>query len=540
MPDRVTVLFGTETGNSQECADRLASAIRDLGIPSESIDMGHYEPNELPSERLVFIVTSTFGNGDPPSNAKFLHEYVGAESTELSGLRFGVCALGDSTYPLFAQCGRDFDERLEERGALRVTELVTCDGEFDYDEPFEEFKESCLAYLGEAWSELAESTASSGEAEANEAQATQNADEAHGTYGRLARRRRLSGARSEKDTWHLEFDFPGEAPAYEPGDCFALSPRNDPAEVALIGEWLGQCGNEPVTLANGATTTLEDALSRECCLQRIPLRLVELLAPHSSIARHLGENADLRGSFGADHHVLDLLRTAPEASVRGQDLVAALRPLTPRFYSIASSRRRSPREVHFTIDAVRYPRGDREIVGVASTYAIERMPLGASAPLELHANPSFRLPEDDRPLLMIGPGTGIAPFRAFLDELDERLAANPTWLFFGHRTESNDFLYADEIRAHLASGRLHRLSLAWSREQPDKRYVQDVLLEESADVAAWLAEGATVYVCGDAHGMAPAVRRTLGEIAVEQLGASSAAEWLEEMRLSGRFKEDVY
>ncbi|MEM9382320.1 MAG: sulfite reductase flavoprotein subunit alpha [Planctomycetota bacterium] len=547
MTDRVAVLFGTETGNSQECADRLASAIRDLGVPSESIDMGHYEPKDLGSEALVFIVTSTFGNGDPPSNARDLHAYVGEGSTQLDGLRFGVCALGDSTYPLFAQCGRDFDERLAERGATRITDLVTCDGEFDFDEPFEEFKESCLAYVGVAWEGIVDGAGSNAANGVAAAAKCADVDEAadgpapnREVDAMLSARRRLNGVASAKDTWHVEFQLGDGAPAYQPGDCFALSPRNDPDEVAQIGEWLSRYGNEPVVDHDGAVTTLEDALSRTCCLQRIPARLLELLTPHSSIARMLSERVELRGEFGGDHHVLDLLRTAPQAAITGQDLVGALRRLAPRFYSIASSQRRHPGEVHFTMDAVRMERAGREVLGVASTYAIERLPLGSCAHLTLHENDSFRLPEDDRPVLMIGPGTGVAPFRAFLQDLAERGASNRTWLFFGHRTEADDFLYADELRAFHASGRLDRLSLAWSRETEQKRYVQHALREQAEDVASWLGEGATVYLCGDARHMAPGVRRALGEVAVERLGASSAASWLEDMLGTGRLREDVY
>ncbi|MEM6570666.1 MAG: hypothetical protein AAF957_19805, partial [Planctomycetota bacterium] len=367
-----------------------------------------------------------------------------------------------------------------------------------------------------------------------------SAEAAPGVHARLRAKRRLSGASSEKDTWHVEFDLNGAAPNYEPGDCFALAAHNDPAEVALIGEWLCQYGNEAVMLRDGSTTTLEDALIRTCCLQRIPVRLLELLAPHSSIARILRDRAELRGEFGGDHDVLDLLRTAPEASITGQDLLSALRPLAPRFYSIASSRRRHPGEVHFTIDAVRRRRAGREILGVASTYAIERLPIGSSASLTLHENEKFRLPEGDGPILMIGPGTGVAPFRAFLEELEERGAPNRTWLFFGHRTEADDFLYGDEIRAFHASGRLERLSLAWSRETDRKRYVQHVLHEESEEIASWLREGATVYLCGDARNMAHDVRRAFGRIALKRLGASSADAWLDDMRAAGRFREDVY
>ena len=563
MVERVAVLFGTETGNSQECADRLASAIRDLGVPSESIDMGHYEPERLGRESLVFIVTSTYGNGDPPSNAKGLHDYVGLRSPQLDGLRFGVCALGDSTYPLFAQCGRDFDERLAERGAMRITDLVTCDGEFDYDEPFEEFKESCLAYVGEAWEQIASDAAGGGSNGSSPNGSSPNgsgtngtdvrvtvapaafvasAEAAPGVHARLRAKRRLSGASSEKDTWHVEFDLNGAAPNYEPGDCFALAAHNDPAEVALIGEWLCQYGNEAVMLRDGSTTTLEDALIRTCCLQRIPVRLLELLAPHSSIARILRDRAELRGEFGGDHDVLDLLRTAPEASITGQDLLSALRPLAPRFYSIASSRRRHPGEVHFTIDAVRRRRAGREILGVASTYAIERLPIGSSASLTLHENEKFRLPEGDGPILMIGPGTGVAPFRAFLHERRERGATGRNWLFFGDQHRAEDFIYEDEISAMSADGLLTRLDLAFSRDQNEKIYVQTRMRENGKALYSWLEEGAVFYVCGDATRMAKDVDKALHALVAEHGGLSSdgADAYVANLKREKRYLRDVY
>ncbi|MEL6716829.1 MAG: flavodoxin domain-containing protein, partial [Planctomycetota bacterium] len=265
----MTVLFGTETGNSQDCADRLADSIRGLGLDAESIDMGVYDPAQLSDEALVLIVTSTFGNGDPPSNAIDLHKYVGLDSTVLDGVRFGVCALGDTTYPLFAQCGRDFDERLEARGAQRITERVECDGGFDYDEPFDAFRAACIAYLqtdptfsaGSGPVRAASDQRSTAPSAAARPRLEQDA--------RLVARRRLSGSASGKDTWHVELEIEGALAAYQPGDCVAVAPENDSSEVDALFQWLGPEADD------GART----ALVRDRCLQRVSPELLGLLAP---------------------------------------------------------------------------------------------------------------------------------------------------------------------------------------------------------------------------------------------------------------------
>ncbi|MDG1984416.1 MAG: sulfite reductase flavoprotein subunit alpha [Planctomycetota bacterium] len=537
MSAPIAVLFGTETGNSQDCAERLATAIRDLGFSAESIDMGHYDADRLGGEALALIVTSTYGNGDPPANAEALLNHVSNTSTQLEGVSFGVCALGDSTYPLFAQCGRDFDERMEKRGARRVIELVECDGGFDYDEPFEEFKELCLAYVQDHWNSEASEQGVSPQPTVQatvqpEAPASEVGDRASARLevaARLSERHRLTGAGSGKDTWHVVFTLESST-AYEPGDCFSVNPVNDPDEVASVLRWLG----EP------EGTGVEQQLSAECCLQRVTTELVAGLSPFSATAAALDADRSSLGGYAREHHVLDLLSDAPEGSLASGQLLGCLRPLAPRVYSIASSPLRRPDEVHFTVDAVRYERHGRPLVGVASTWLTERLELGASTTLTLHTNPRFRLPSGDQPVIMIGPGTGIAPFRGFLEELEAREASNPTWLFFGHRSAATDFLYGDEVEAHLWSSRLNHLTTAWSRDQPEKVYVQDRIRESARELWLWISEGAHVYVCGDAAHMAPGVRAALQEVAVEQGSVVDPVAWLEAMRDEGRYAEDVY
>ncbi len=552
MDPRVAVLFGTETGNSQECAEALAAALREAGVPAESIDMGEYPPARLTEERLALIITSTFGNGDPPANAQDLLDYVSLPGTQLPHLQYGVCALGDSTYPLFAQCGKDFDERLELRGGSRVIERVDCDGGFDFEVPFEEFRDSALAFVETHWARIA--AAGSADASATVADDPVPADDTTGAswtrthpfLAKLAERRSLSGPGSAKSTLHYAIDLVGGEIDYAPGDCFGVYPENDPSEVDALLAALEIDPESEVRAgaaagrAAAAGLSVREVLLTRTCLQRLPLDLLRLLQSTPGPSSELLADPDGLHAFAPEHHVLDLARAHPGARVQAQALVDALRSLAPRLYSIASSQAAHPGEVHFTIDTVRYPRRGRSVAGVASTWFAERLSVGDTVPVYLQPNERFRLPADERPILMIGPGTGVAPFRAFLEELRVTGAKNDAWLFFGHQHVEHDFLYRDELEGFQADGVLDRLSLAWSRDQDHKIYVQQRLAEEAAEVWSWLERGANVYVCGDASAMAPAVRAAFESIAADVGGVTDAGAWMNQLEDDGRYSQDVY
>lgn len=536
---RITVLVGSETGNATECAEDLVTAIQKKGFDSVAIDMDDYEPEQLPKEQMLLVVTSTYGNGDPPSNAEALHAALQSPELELGSLRFGVCALGDRTYPLFAQCGKDFDRFLEERGAMRVIARVDCDASEDYYESFDAFQEQCLEWLDggglDAGAQAVAVAASEGEADSDVKKPV--------VYdARLVECRRLTRSACADSTYHLSFRFEGETPAFEPGDSLGVVPGNDPEEVQRIQGWLDADGSSSVTLG-GEALPLVDALSARCCLQTVSRELAAALEAHSDVAKELSSSPERLKDFRDANDVLDLLQTAPRASLTADALVAALRAQAPRLYSVASSRQLHPDELHFTISTFDRDRPGRTLRGVASSWLCERLEVGAQMPMTLSANPRFRVSTDGAPMIMIGPGTGVAPFRGFLQELEaagERANEAKTWLFFGHRRCSEDFLYEEDFVRWEKAGVLTKLSLAWSRDQDEKYYVQDEMRAHAREVWDWIEGGARIYVCGDAANMAPDVRRALQNIATSTGGVQDAEAWLERLVDDGRFCEDVY
>ena len=536
----IHVLFGTESNNCADLADRAGSALKKAGLSARVVDMADFASEQLPSVRTLVVITSTYGNGDPPSNAEALHAYLMKKAPALPGVRFAVLALGDKTYDRFCQCGKDFDRRLGELGATRLLDRVDCD--VDYEKPFKAW----LPRLTDALSALSAPHAAAGDEMAAPPVVAAVPSEAPPQPARPGTRRnpllatvrvgrRLTAPGSTKETLHVELEVPNLA--YEPGDSLGVWPTHDPA---LVDEVLAaaRCDAEaPVTLRGGAhagsrgvgATTLRQALATHLDLAHVDPRLGEAAGVAAA-----GEA--LEGG-----HVLDVLLAARRA-IDPQTLIDSLRALAPRQYSIASSLRAHPGQVHLTIDVVRYDLRGRRRHGVASTWFADRAPVGATIPVYAHESPHFRLPADDVPIVMIGPGTGLAPFRAFLQERAARGARGRSWLFFGARNESTDFLYADELRAMRDRGILSRLDCAFSRDQAERVYVQHRMREQAAELHRWLDEGAVVYVCGDARRMAPDVQAALVDVIAgrEGVGLDAARARLAAMEADGRYRRDVY
>jgi sulfite reductase (NADPH) flavoprotein alpha-component len=519
----IHVLFGTESNNSADLADRTADALKKAGFPAVCVDMAEFDQSKLPSLSTVLVVTSTYGNGDPPSNAEDLHAWLMKKAPSLPGVRFAVCALGDKTYDRFCQCGKDFDRRLGELGATRLVDRKDCD--VDYEKPWK-------AWLDGVVAALKATTASATASTPVEAAAVVHHDAAPGTrrnpaFARVIGSRRLCGTGSTKETIHVELELP-ESLVYEVGDSLGVFPTNDPALVAAVLRAANCDGATKITLrgaiheaSRGAgAMTLEAALSTHLDLAHVDPRLTEAVSAPASVLQLPSVD------------VLEVLE-AGERPVTPQALVEALRPLAPRSYSIASSLRAHPRQAHFTIDVVRYAVRGRMRGGVASTMFADRAPAGTTVPVYLHAAPHFRLPDDAAPIVMIGPGTGIAPFRAFLEERLARGARGQAWLFFGARNAKCDALYQSELATFVDRGILSRLDLAWSRDQEARIYVQDRMREAAPQLRAWIDAGAIVYVCGDAKKMAHDVHRALAEI----LGSEAKLEALDR---AGRYRRDVY
>lgn len=529
--DPIHILFGTESNNCADLADRTGSALKKAGYTAQVVDMGDFASDKLGDLRTLLVITSTYGNGDPPSNAESLHAYVMRKASELPNLRFAVLALGDKTYDRFCQCGKDFDRRLGELGAKRILDRQDCD--VSYEKPFKAWLERVLAALKELEQEPA--AAAPAPIVAIETHEAKPGTRKNPVLAKVLRTRRLCGHASTKETIHVELSIAGTGLHYEPGDSLGVWPSNDPV---LVDEILQAASCDPE-----AKVTLRGVV-HESSRGTGSMSLRQALSTHLELA-HV--DARLLESTGAPPgkveggHVLDVLLEA-ERPITAQQLVDALRPIAPRQYSLASSLRAHPDEAHFTIDVVRYELRSRRRNGVASSMLADRAPVGASVPVYLHEAPHFRLPADDVPIVMIGPGTGIAPFRAFLEERRARGARGRSWLFFGARNAAVDFLYGDELSAMRAQGVLTRLDCAFSRDQEERIYVQHRMREQSRELYGWLEDGAVIYVCGDAKRMAPDVHQALSGIIAEQagVGTDAALARLQSMIDSGRYRRDVY
>ncbi len=527
----IHVLFGTESNNCADLADRTGSALTAAGMSVSVIDMGDFATTKLAEVRTLIVITSTYGNGDPPSNAESLHAYLMKKAPELPNLRFAVCALGDKTYDRFCQCGKDFDRRLGELSGTRIVERQDCD--VDYEKPWKAWLDRLVPALkalaeGDATTTAPVIPVEGAKVEHHEAKPGTRRNP---VMAKVLARRRLCGEGSTKETLHVELGLAGTGLRYEVGDSLGLWPTNAPELVEEILSAANCDGDAKVTLRGAVhessrgtgSMTLREALSTHVDLAHVDTRLLE--------------GAGCKPIEGA--HVLDVL-LAGEKPIAPQTLVESLRPLGPRQYSIASSLLAHPDEAHFTIDVVRYHLREKKRVGVASTQFADRAPIGSEVPVYLHPAPEFRLPADDVPIIMIGPGTGIAPFRAFVEERAARGAKGKSWLFFGARNSADDFLYGDELRAYCERGALTRLECAFSRDQESRIYVQHRMEENARELATWLDEGAVVYVCGDAKRMAPDVHRTLATILARGGSLDAGLERLAQMETEKRYRRDVY
>jgi sulfite reductase (NADPH) flavoprotein alpha-component len=518
----LTVLFGSQTGTAESLAKRAAKEAGRRGFAPTVLDMAATDASKLAAEKNVLVIVSTYGDGEPPDGAKALHTALGAEAPSLAGLRFSVCALGDTNYTLFCQCGKDFDARLEKHGASRVLPRADCD--VDYEEPFSKWLDAALAAFGSAPAVSSEPSAE------DDAVADAPAhNKANPFSARLISVRNLNGAGSAKQVNHVEFSLEGSGLTYEAGDALGVYPQNCPDLVNEVLAALGCDGEEAVATPAGELP-LRVALQQTYDLGKPPAALLDALG---------------LAAGPAIVDVLDALRTGTRAPSRtALEHVALLRKLQPRLYSISSSPKAHPGQVHLTVGAVRYELGGRARKGVCSTFLAERCTGGeTTVPVFVHANTNFRLPADgDTPVIMVGPGTGIAPFRAFLEERRATGATGRNWLFFGDQREATDFLYRDELTALHADGLLTRLDLAWSRDQQAKVYVQQRMREHATELFAWLEAGAHVYVCGDASRMAKDVDAALHDAIATAGGKTpeTAAAYVQALKAAKRYQRDVY
>ena len=536
----LTIIYGTQTGNSRLLAERLKGQAEASGLTVRLYRASDYPARELAKERLLYIVISTQGDGDPPDDSRSFVEFLlSKKAPKLEQLRFSVLALGDSSYPKYCEIGRVIDERLTGLGATRLLDRTDCDVDF---EPVA--KGWLDQAVGRAGEELKPRAISAVVTQLRTAPPAPKHGKEAPFAAELLVNQRITGRGANKDVRHIELSLGDSGLTYEPGDSLGVWPRNAPELVSAFLSVLSADGSEEIS-RDGRTLPLKVWLTEELELTKLSKPVLERHASLSGSAelQHL-LTPQGTGAFRAllkSHQLIDLLRIWP-ARWTAQELVRTLRKLAPRSYSLASSQKRVGSEAHLTVAVVDYEAFGSRHMGTASYFLATR---NGDEPVRVFVEPNerFRLPRDPaRDIIMIGPGTGVAPFRAFVQERAETGARGRNWLFFGEQHFRTQFLYQTEWQEALKKGELHRISLAFSRDQAEKIYVQQRLREAGKDVYAWLEGGAYLYVCGDAQRMAPDVHEALIDIVSSHGGRSreDAEAWLSTLRDEQRYQRDVY
>lgn len=538
----VNVYFGSESGNSEALSKQIAKAAKKQGFESKAIGLDKVKPADLAKEAFALIVTSTFGDGEPPANATAFYEELTAEDApSLANLHFSVLALGDTNYEQFCKFGIEVDARLAALGAKRLYERVDCD--VAYEEPAAAWQTgvfNVISAMEAAPAAPAPAVITKGEAKAEEGYSKKNPFPAA-----LVTNRKLTAEGSAKETRHFEISLAGSGLAYEVGDALGVVPTNCPALVEDILRALNRDGEEAVPTPDGGEAPLRAALLRHYEITKIPAQLLKVIADRSSdttLAELMAPEAkDALSHYLWGREIIDLLADFASVSFTPVEFVSQLKKLQPRLYSISSSLNAFPDQVHLTVAAVRYESFGRKRKGVCSTFLADRS--AGTVPVFVHVSKGFRLPvSDEAPIIMVGPGTGIAPFRGFLHDRRARGAKGKNWLFFGDQKASTDFLYRDELEGMLADGHLTRLDTAFSRDQEAKIYVQHRMQENAGELWAWLQEGGYFYVCGDASRMAKDVDAALHKVAETAGGLSpeGAADYVKQLKADKRYMRDVY
>ncbi len=541
----LTILYASETGNSAGLAKALAEAAREKGLEPVVSDVATYKTRKLKDEQDVLFIASTHGEGDPPQSAKSFFEFLeGRKAPKLPNLRFAVLALGDSTYEQYCGAGKRIDQRLEELGAQRIEPRVDCD--VDYEEVAPGWIAGIVKTLAPEPTLQPELAAPAAvQVAAAPASAATVYDKKNPFTATVIDNLVLTGRGSSKETRHIELSLAESGLVYEPGDALGIVAQNDPALVDALIERLALTADAPVTVKQ-QTTGLREALTSAFEITAATPRFIEHWADITGAKQLQGlrgaDQAEARTAFLRAHHVLDVVSQFAAPGIDAQTFVAGLRPLQPRLYSIASSLAASPEEAHLTVSTVRYDLNGLPRMGVASGHLAQRAEPDTTLPIYIQTNSHFRLPEDDTSIIMIGAGTGVAPYRAFLQEREARGAEGRSWLVFGERNFRSDFLYQVEWQTYLKDGVLSRMDVAFSRDGAQKIYVQDRLRDQGRDIYAWLEEGAHLYVCGDAAHLAPDVHAALTEI-VERHGGldrEAAHDYLGGLQRDHRYQLDVY
>lgn len=539
-PLKVTVLSGSQTGNAKSVADQLAERLKTEGIDVVRTQLKDYKAKNIADEKLVLLVTSTQGEGEAPEEGVVLLKLLnGKKAPKLPQLQFAVLGLGDSSYPNFCQAGKDFDQRFAELGASRLLDVALAD--LDFKATAEKWIEDVVAVVKEKAKSAVATATSAPTTTILPEPAKYNKDNPFAAT--LITNQRLTDREAEKDVRHLEFDLSGSGLHYQAGDVLGVYFENDPALVAEILAAVAVNG-EDIVEVNGKTLPISTALQTELELtQNTPafVKAYATLANHAALNAIVADSAQL-AQLVANTPIVDVLNAYPTQLTAAQ-LSALFRPITPRLYSISSSPEEVGEEVHLSVGVVRYAHNGKARAGGASGYLADRVEEDGQVRVFVEHNDNFRLPQDNsKPIIMIGSGTGIAPFRAFVQQRAAEQAEGKNWLIFGNQHFALDFLYQTEWQQFAKDGFLHKYSFAWSRDQAEKIYVQDKIRENAEDLWQWLQQGAHIYVCGDAARMAKDVNQALLEVIAQQgkLSADDAEEYLDNLREEKRYQRDVY
>lgn len=548
-PRRVLVLYASQTGNAKGVAEQLQQQLQTVHGDVHLQSIGDYKNRDIGQEDIVLLISSTQGEGEYPEQAiSFAKFLFSKRAPDLSQVSFAVLGLGDSSYPFFCEAAKQFDQRFAELGAKRLQPRIDCD--LDYQAPASQWQSELTELLKDTLKDSLNGSLNGTAAPAVMANTAEHS--AAATYNKerpytasVIARQQITSRDASKVTEHIEIDLADSGIQYQAGDVLGVYVKNDPALIAAVLSALKLDGQAKVALNNGQTSTLEQALSEHIELTQNNPGLVKKwaeLSGHLELQALIADSAALQ-DFASQTPLVAMLQNYP-ATIEAQALLGVLRPLTPRMYSIASAQDEVGEEVHLTLGRVQYQHQGQDYSGVASAYLGQQLEEDDEVRVFVEANTHFRLPENTHtPIIMIGAGTGIAPYRAFLQQRESDEATGAAWLIFGNHKFTDDFLYQSEWQRWHQLGLLSKTSFAWSRQNPKRKtYVQDKIIEQGEELWQWLQQGAHIYVCGDANQMAKAVETALLQV-IHQFGSldpEDAETYLDDLRDERRYQRDVY
>ena len=528
------ILFGTQTGNSEAIAEDMSKIANDAGFKTNVNSLDNITMDILGNMENVAIITSTYGEGEMPDNAQLFWDALSANTVpNLSNIKYSVLALGDTGYEEFCHAGKLIDTRFEQLGATRMQDRVDCD--VDY----EELSEKWISSLITKWKPETQVT----KEKLNDLSNLKEYNRKNPYSAKLLSNRMLSGVNSNKEIMHYEIDLRDSGLKYEVGDSLSIFPIN---KQNLVNKIIERLGVEFDFVPGGYENYIRLLLTEKFEILTPTKKLIEYIAKNSNDKKlksiiDQNNNKELENyKWGMD--VLDFMNINPNFKIDVNEFLALLKSLQHRTYSISSSLNKVKNEVHLTVSSVRWQKDSRKYNGVCSTFLADDCALGENIKVFFTPNKSFRLPDDNKDIIMIGPGTGIAPFRAFLQEREYRNSSGKNWLFFGDQTKNDDFIYKNELEDYLSSGVLNKLDLAFSRDQKDKIYVQNIMYENKNEFYNWLGSGAYLYICGDANRMAKDVEDMIIKIIMEcsNISFDAAFDYLNNLKREKRYLRDVY